>query len=339
MPQRTSICFLLLPLLALASPAFAQIGPYTATTLEVYVDQADLIVRAQAVVTTPIPGAQSPAPTLTTVLGIRETLKGDPLPSLTFASHDLQLSKPNAEYLYLFRKNPQFQRDSADPATAYPFTFTGIIQLSPVPATEQYSVLSYKGYFTTDLHVLDKAEDILAAVRAEAARNLKSPPDKILSIGLPTLIIGHAGRSGDGSINYLTLPVDDRLQTLAHRMISHTDEIFTADDYSPDLFAKLGPDRVAANIKSSQPFIRAEGISALQPFKSDANIALIKPFLNDPFKVLTRGPGPQQVRNVYTLRTAAYTVLHAWNVPVDKPILEEDLTAQSSPDSQPRPTP
>jgi hypothetical protein len=65
---------------------------------------------------------------------------------------------------------------------------------------------------------------------------------------------------------------------------------------------------------------RHDAVMALRPFRSSSNEELLKTLLSDPQTSHSRG------QLDYTVRAAAYEVLQAWGIPVERPVLSVSVT-------------
>ena len=76
-------------------------------------------------------------------------------------------------------------------------------------------------------------------------------------------------RPGDGQVQYLHLPVDERMETLCRHMIHRPEELWTIPpaNYNPGWPV---PDAEKVEL------VREHGVRCLRSFRSDANIAILK---------------------------------------------------------------
>jgi hypothetical protein len=147
--------------------------------------------------------------------------------------------------------------------------------------------------FSMDLQVLADEDKIVEAVKAEAARQEKEAIRSIC-IPIPYDVANRTGRAG--AANQLTLPINGRLEQLAHGWVA----------------AKDG-------------WLRQAGVQALSPLKSEANIAILKGMLDDRATSIEHRANDDHTERVYYVREAAWKTLRDWKVPVPDVILREPL--------------
>ena len=76
-------------------------------------------------------------------------------------------------------------------------------------------------------------------------------------------------RPGDGYVQYLHMPVDDRMETLCRRMIQKPEDLWTIPPANPG---------TAYNVSDLEKpaLVRVQGVRCLRAFRSPANIELLK---------------------------------------------------------------
>jgi hypothetical protein len=99
-------------------------------------------------------------------------------------------------------------------------------------------------------------------------------------------------------------------------------QTFPVDGLIVPIDARLEKWAIEAVGNSGDDNRRHTGVQALQFFKSDANIVLMRRLLADPAGRIVSG------RRHYYIRQRAYEALNKWDVPVDAPLLNEDLPKQ-----------
>jgi hypothetical protein len=126
---------------------------------------------------------------------------------------------------------------------------------------------------------------------------------KAHAIELPRGVMQRSGRSGD--VNHLTVPIDQRLEKLGHRLIE-----------APGVFLAKAELVYADRL-------RLEGVKILRHFPTEEHIVLLKSLLDDPVSSIHVSPEGTKEK-VYDIREAAYEALHSWDIDVSKPVLRED---------------
>jgi hypothetical protein len=302
--------------------ASAQMG-YQANSLEWLIADSDVVARASVskVERVPIPNPnpkmyEEPRDRITVTLKVHETLKGVQADSLEFTEEILGYfrvydgwKQAGREQLWFLVRDTEREGDAEPEAGIAPRLrlkpYGGgwsVVRLGPAVPEERGFTKMPPPIFSMDLTVREKPDDILEAARAAAAQGVKRGKVEGHNLDLPRGVMQRSGKSGDA--NSLTVPVDRRLETLAHRLIKSPRDILD------------GPEQAWAN------YIRLEGIKALRHFASEKNAALLKPLLEDPSWSTHDGPGPKREK-VYDVREAAYETLQAWGIVVDKPVLRE----------------
>lgn len=145
--------------------------------------------------------------------------------------------------------------------------------------------------FSMDFQVLDGEDKILDAVKAEVARQQKGA-SRAIRIPMPREVAARSGRSGD--VNVLYVPVNDRLEQLAHTWV-----------------------------RLKEDWVRQAGVQALGQFKSEAHAAILKGMLDDTAWSVEHKDDLKE--RVYYIRETAYKTLQGWEVTVAKPVLREPL--------------
>jgi hypothetical protein len=147
--------------------------------------------------------------------------------------------------------------------------------------------------FSWSLRPIEKPDDLLQAVKAAIAESREPGPLFACSIRLPE----------HGNMDFLSVPVDPRLEAAALRWIG-----------------------------SKQFDYRTEGAKALLYFQSPANAELLKRLLNDPdFVTLVKEEKGRTVNEarIFEVREAAWQVLEAWGVEVPRPVIREPISAKT----------
>ncbi|HEV3162558.1 MAG TPA: hypothetical protein VGZ22_00860 [Isosphaeraceae bacterium] len=316
--------------------SWAQRG-YNAVSLEALVAESEVVVRASVADISITPTDDDQRVWLTITLKVHETLKGPAAKSLTFAHPTLNFDRTfeqwrdaGTELLWFLEHNKEYGEKGENQAkkisARYPLHAYSsgwpLIRLGPPVPAEKTFVPMPPPILTMDLKALHGPEEILAASRAAVISGGNRERVETHEIWLPHTIMQRSGTNGD--INYLRVPVDGRLESLARKLIKTPVDFYSPLDAPPPRDAKEQRLREAwVQAESNQ--LRAEGITALRFFKSEENAALVKPFLKDPTWWIRTGPGDKERVREYYLRKAAYKVLQGWGTKVDEPVLSEPL--------------
>jgi hypothetical protein len=305
----------------LAGEGSAQMG-YQADSLEWLIVDSDVVVRASVVkveresIPNPEPKLyREPEDWFIVTLKVHETLKGEPVGSLTFTERTVAYFRvyegwrdaEREQLWFLVRKKEGQDAESEKIAARSRLGLYGggwsVVRLGPpVPEERRFQAMP-PPIFSMDLTVREKPDDILKAARVAAAEGGQRGRVQGHGIELPRGVMQRSGHSGDA--NSLSVPVDRRLERMARRLIE------SPGDFLP------GADR---GFHADQ--LRLEGIKALRHFSSEPNAALLKPLLKDPYWSIHESP--EGVREkVYDLRETAYETLRSWDIAVDRPVLRE----------------
>jgi len=286
----------------------AQIG-YTASSIEWLTGSSDMVLRASVASLSfravPPPSGEEPRwRQVTVTLRVHETLKGRRAGPVV-----LVLRRP-AEETALVRweqsRRPLLwfltRSSGNDRAPAADAEATGSVWnlAAPLPGGLPALELGPRAgevrvpapVFSMDLTLLDRAPELLAAVRADARRRRNRRPAEYRHVTLPRDVMQRMGRSGDA--NALVVPVDERLERLGLRWLG-----------------------------AEEDWVGEAGVGALEPFPSSMNVALAKRLLTDPSSRVEWTYGPENTilrgERVYYLRPAAYRLLTGWGVEVPPP--------------------
>ena len=270
-------------------------------TLETLVAESDVVIRG-TIIAIERDRPRDNLVWLTITLDVRETLKGEPARTRTFAfaagagdeSFEQRMDAGQDQLWFLVRNEAKEEKREADVdgvAARYPLRPYGgawsFVRLGkPVPAEAQ-SRAAAPPIFDVNLNALGQPWEILNAARAAAKVGGGRKALRTHGMNLPHAIASRSGQHGDA--NMLVVPVDSRLEKLALRWIR-----------SPEEFRSGG----------AEEFMRIEGVRALRYFKSEANVTLLKRLLD--------GSGPPEKSGGDGLQTAlrkqARTVLREWGV-------------------------
>ena len=143
------------------------------------------------------------------------------------------------------------------------------------------------GVYTTDLNHLTDTDEIIAATRRAIAFN--GPEQKKSAV---LLFPPQPAAKGKPMPGYLVVPVDSRLETIAHGW---------------------------AEARDAHARIRAA--RALSHFRSAHNVEILKSLLSDTATPFSVGSGKWK-RGVYAVREEAYKTLASWGMEVEMPELE-----------------
>jgi hypothetical protein len=294
-----------------AGVGFAQVG-YTPSSIEWLTASSDVVVRASVADLAykdraPEKGeTRSQRQWVTVTLKVRATLKGKAPETIVFVIEQVR----GMETLLGWKKSGQpvlwFLVDIRDRKEEIPRDFpaqpqgklrlrehcvnfldTSAVALGSPKAGKRVP----RPMFSMDFQVLDEEDKILEAVKAEVARHQKGAI-RAIRIPMPRQVAARSGRSGD--VNVLYVPVNDRLEQLAHVWV-----------------------------RSKEDWVRQAGVQALGQFKSEANAAILKSMLDD--KAWRVEQKDDLKERVYHVREAAYKTLQEWEVSIAKPVLRKPL--------------
>jgi len=287
LPRSVSLPLLLLilPLLP-PRPAFST----TTDTLELMIADSDLVVLGT--VTSITDDGNDPAghPWRKALIQISETIKGpphsnisirfraEPLPDLdeVLASHEPAL-------IFLVNNSPIAAPNHPG---ASPYSFRDHPQhLLRLQTPTIYHTPNRIPALTMDFRSLITTSEILAEARL-AARFPITAPVRSICIQIPV----DPPRVNSNVMGYgkLRMPVDERLERLAHQWIKRWES-------------------------------RPQAIDALSQFPSPQNFALLQVLLNDPsFDHYSAG---RTLQLCYYNRIHAWAILRAWNQPVHRPLV------------------
>ena len=311
--------------LSTASSARAQLAPAHEAVLELKVETADVVVRGTVQDVHRREAGQFQEVTVT--VKVLEAIKGENRSSIEFTDSEINPSNGYSifkegyfnswrtggyEFLWFLRK-PGAGESSFSP-------FRDALSIVPqialvrdvLPLTPRgYSSIFPQAYVTADLRVLRNPEDILAAVRTAAAykpRRRSECAGAIVrttpgcAVGVPYRMVV---RPGDGFVQYLHLPVDERMEALCLRMIQKPEELWTIP--SANTYASYVPPDA-----EKLPLVREQGVHCLRSFRSDATIALLKSVANE-----KAAPPPQNNRLPhFDPVKAAFDTLISWGISV-----------------------
>ena len=263
-------------------------------SLEWIVADSDLIVRGRITdVQTKKAGGQVVWETAT--VQVEETIKGPKSNLATFAVRHFGSGEApsvwkqeNVELLLFLVGSKRYVPDDR----LYELTDLALRKRWGIPSFVRLNDKPKKGLFTINFKVLKKRDDILHAVRKATNALKKLPKPKEHQVDVPFSSPVFQTLWGGSSV-YLVVPVDRRLEQVAHGLI-----------------------------KSDDVLSRVQGVRALEPFKSDDNIRLLKSLLGDTaFWITSDGDGKNR-RRILAVRKAAYEILRGWKVDVEQPEIE-----------------
>lgn len=287
------------------APGFAQAQMgYEAPSLEWLVADSDVVVRATIieVESNPVPNPdphtyRNAGVRKTVTISVLETLKGEHAEALTLAEGTLASNRMYEGWqiaqteLIWFLKRKSGQETGSDSALEPHGVGWSVIRLgAKVPEEDGWTSLP-PPIFNMGLEVLTDPEVILQAARLAADTTGKSAEPQSYLIDLPATIMARSGKSGDA--NRLTVPVDARLEALAHRLIN-----------APAAFLRDGEERLNTRL-------RLEGVKALRHFPSAENRRLLRAL---PI-ALTTQPEREQVI-VEEIKETARDILQEWALDV-----------------------
>ena len=297
-------------ILSLASTVWPQQGQAHETVLELKVDAADVVVRGTVL------AVQDHEAVTVKVL---ETIKRENRSSIEFTdvtstdSNSKEQAYNNwrtagAEFLWFLRK-PSTERSASYSLLASWIDVIPLLRdirpLTPAP----YNPIFPPAYVTAELQVLSNPDEILAVVRKAASHRATKIGDCVISSIAPGCAVGvpyrMLVRPGDGNVQYLHMPVDDRMETLCLRMIQHPGELWTMPAANssgaygvPDL--------------EKPTLVREQGVRCLRSFRSEAHIKLLKTIAKE--KPSASSPNYRGPR--FDSAAAAAEALKSWGIVV-----------------------
>jgi len=268
-------------------------------SLEWLAADSDVVVRATVANVAP-DSSESYDVWYTVTLKVHETLKGTHRATIKLivrrwrSDEDLaEWRKQRREFLLFLVDSKRYEREESGYTK---FKWAPQFVSHGVPAFVHFDEKAKSNPLTLDLKVPTERQDIIERTRAAVAAAADAKPT-----------VKYVFR-WYGGIVFWTFPVDRRLETAARRWIR-----------SPNDFMPSG-----ANVEG---FLKAEGAAALRHFKSEKNATILKTLLNDPavtHKLEEDRWQAAEVREFY-VRQAAYETLQEWDVPVEKPVLREQV--------------
>jgi hypothetical protein len=249
--------------------------PLVLTSLEWLVASNDVVVRGVIVDVAADAGNWN-----IVTLDVLETLKGAKAERVKFAAHKddqadavlAEAKKSKRELLWILkRQDAGVPGEAPDREKALarlkinlhaPFLpgRPGEPALPVIPLGSQEAKEGQKplAFLTIDLRLLKTSDDIVKAIRTAIAAPPGPDPVRSYSLQVPTQIAQRTGFSRPQ--NFLTVPVDQRLEECARRLV-----LSPGDFDSGDI-----------------RLLRLEGVKGLRLFKTEQNLAIVKAWLDDP---------------------------------------------------------
>lgn len=323
-------------LLAVASTAMAQLGPQTQVSLESRLARADRVVRGTISNVERLPGEGDLFWERVT-LDVSETIKGEAAAELTFFhqtrdrfAHHQDIMDAGLDYLWFLVTPRRYELgwhgpitdDIPEDALFLPANGHTIALDHPIELDRgtkpPYPVA------TMDLTTPRTPEEILTCARDAAAHEREhGEPTAHHGIDIAGLDPARvAPISGDG--NFVLVPVDARLERLAHRLVA-SPEAFAA------LLASSADDQAQRRHAWATTALRRQGLTILAlHFPTEANAALFVPMLESEHAVIRRGAElGEPARITYPMRSLAYTALSGMGHDVPEPELEAPINDAS----------
>ena len=320
-----------------AATSLAQLGPHTHVSIETRLARADRVVRATISSVERLPGDGDLFWERVT-LDVSETIKGEVATEITFFhqtrdrfAHHQDIMDAGLDYLWFLVSPHSYELgwhgritdDIPEDALLLPVAEGTIALGRPIEIDRgtkpPYAVVS------VDLTTPRPAEEILQRARDAAAYEREH--------GEPTAhhVIDIAGLnsarvapiSGEG--NYVLVPVDARLERLAHRL-----------EAQPGAFA--APTRPHASVEAQRAHawavaeLRRQGLAILAThFPTEANAPLFVAMLESDYYIRHRDAGlAEPARIAYPMRALAYTALSGMGRGVPRPELEAPIVDASA---------
>jgi hypothetical protein len=302
-------------ILSMALRVWPQQGQAHETVLELKVDAADVVVRGTVLAVQRHEAGQSSVVTVT--VKVLETVKGENRSSIEFAevtSTDSNLEEQvynnwrtaGYEFLWFIRKPATGQSASYPLLAGWDDEIPLVQDIRPL-TPKPYSPIFQPAYLTAELRVLSNPDEILAVVRKAASYRATKKGECVVSGIAPGCAVGvpyrMLVRPGDGNVQYLHMPVDERMETLCRRMIQRPAELWTIP--AANSFSAYGvPDLEKPKL------VREQGVRCLRSFRSEANIKLLKTIAKEnpsPSTPYYRGPR-------FDAAAAAAETLKSWGI-------------------------
>ncbi len=280
----------------------------------------------------PIPNAPSSAPNfrwVTITLKVQAALKGKAPERVSFVimgqygDKSLLAWKQSGRPMVWFLNKGKPAPDVELPATEPSPTAETLFSHGTTYLSETVIPLALPGEkkipwpcMAMDLTFLDEEGAVLAAIKAEAAREDPQKRSESASFELPA-----ARTHGRFPLTTLIVPVNAYLEKCARQWaVGAADFLKPPADWHPKDEAERRRDEMYLQEQIRQ--LRCESIAALRFFKSKENIALLKTLLTDEAHVVLRDKDGGAAQWDYYVRRAAAAVLTEWKVEFGKPVLQ-----------------
>ncbi len=220
-------------------------------------------------------------------LDVREMLKGAKTPRFQFAAYrfakaDAGLARAEAVETRVTvaaqARGPEGcgqragARKAARPPQARPArtvrarpTRAPALPVIPLGPPQAEDALQPPAYLTTDLRIPKTPDDMIQAMRTAVARTQGQQRVRSYVVTLPPEVAQRTGFSRPK--NTLLVPVDDRLETLARRLVQSPGAFLTKHD------------------AQNRYTLGLEGVKALRLFPSEKNLAIVRAWLDNPAAV------------------------------------------------------
>ncbi len=287
MVPRISTCVLGV-VMAVAAGAFCpgaaraqhSLPPLQLSSLEWAIADSEVVVRGVVV------AVAADAHWNIVTLDVREMLKGAKTPRLQFAAYrfakgDAGLARAAVQARAAVAAQARRSegggrrprtRKAARPPQARPArtvrarpTRAPALPVIPLGPSQAEDGLQPPAYLTTDLRVPKTADEMVQAIRTAIARTQGQQRVRSYVVTLPHEVAQRTGFSRPN--NTVLVPVDDRLETLARRLVQSPGDFLTKHN---------AENRYA---------LRLEGVKALRFFPSEKNLAIVRAWLDNPAAV------------------------------------------------------
>jgi hypothetical protein len=297
-------------ILSTASRVWPQQVQAHETALELKVDAADVVVRGTVL------AVQGYGAVTVKVL---ETIKGENRSSIEFADNTSTDSNSTEqvynnwrtggyEFLWFLRK-PSTGRSASYPLLGSWIDVIPLVQdirpLTPKP----YNPIYPPAYLTAELRVASNPDDIVAVVRKASSYRAGQKGECVVSGIAPGCAVGvpyrMVVRPGDGYVQFVHMPADERMEALCLRMIQRPGELWTIPAANSSSAYNV-PDLEKPSL------VREQGVRCLRSFRSEANIQLLETIAKEgppPSTPYYRGPR-------YDPAAAAVETLKSWGIKV-----------------------
>lgn len=275
-------------------------------------------------------GSRKPNPNFywaTLTLKVQGALKGKPPERIVFVIEVQSSDKRQAEWkeharplVWFFRRGKSNLPPSTEPTPNPDKLYSrdsAYMSETMVPLALPDEKKNPVPYMTMDLNYLDEPAPVLAAIKAEVARDEKAAPDGSTHFTIPTL-----RAHGECEHTDLLVPVNARLEECARVWAAGVDGfIKQPDDWNPKDQEERR--RGEAMIDGQTHQLRTSAIRLLRLYRSDETAAFLRTLLTDSAHYTSRDKDTGASIWNYYVRDAAVDVLKEWGEKFNEPVTRE----------------